>query len=175
MAKVLFLNNAVNHGVLTPLGAAESAEVGKSIYFMLEANPGPGLGLLLAYWFAGTGMWKSSAPGAIIIHFFGGIHEIYFPYVLAHPIMIVAMWAGGISADLWFVATDAGLVGPASPGSIFAFLSMTPSGGFGGVLGGIAIGAVASAVVGTILLKARPIAETDAGVEEEIESNIPTV
>ena len=126
VAKVLFLNNAVNHGVLTPLGAAESAEVGKSIFFMLEANPGPGLGLLLAYWFAGTGMWKESAPGSIIIHFFGGIHEIYFPYVLGHPIMIVAMWAGGISADLWFVATDAGLVGPASPGSIFAFLSMLP-------------------------------------------------
>jgi PTS system mannitol-specific IIC component len=172
---VLFLNNAVNHGVLTPLGAAESAEMGKSIYFMLEANPGPGLGLLLAYWFAGSGMWKASAPGSIIIHFFGGIHEVYFPYVLAHPIMIIAMWAGGISADLWFVATDAGLVGPASPGSIFAFLSMTPRGGAVGVLGGVAIGAIASAVVGTLLLRARPIQETDAGVEDSIETSIPGV
>ena len=175
VAKVLFLNNAVNHGVLTPLGAAESAEMGKSIYFMLEANPGPGLGLLLAYWFAGSGMWKASAPGSIIIHFFGGIHEVYFPYVLAHPIMIIAMWAGGISADLWFVATDAGLVGPASPGSIFAFLSMTPRGGAVGVLGGVAIGAIASAVVGTLLLRARPIQETDAGVEDEISTSIPGV
>ena len=175
VAKVLFLNNAVNHGVLTPLGAAESAEVGKSIYFMLEANPGPGLGLLLAYWFAGSGMWKASAPGSIIIHFFGGIHEIYFPYVLAHPIMIIAMWAGGVSADLWFVATDAGLVGPASPGSIFAFLSMTPRGGTGAVLGGIAIGAIASAVVGTLLLRVRPIKETDAGVEDAIDASIPGV
>ena len=173
VAKVLFLNNAVNHGVLTPLGAAESAEMGKSIFFMLEANPGPGLGLLLAYWFAGSGMWKASAPGMIIIHFFGGIHEVYFPYVLAHPIMIIAMWAGGISADLWFVATDAGLVGPASPGSIFAFLAMTPRGGTGAVLGGIAIGAVASAVVGTLLLRVRPIKETDAGVEDAIDSSIP--
>ena len=91
VAKVLFLNNAVNHGVLTPLGAAQAAEEGKSIYYMLESNPGPGLGLLIAYYIAGTGMWKQSAPGSIIIHFFGGIHEIYFPYVLGHPIMIVAM------------------------------------------------------------------------------------
>jgi PTS system mannitol-specific IIC component len=161
--------------VLTPLGAAESAETGQSIYFLLETNPGPGLGLLLAYWFAGTGMWKESAPGSIIIHFFGGIHEIYFPYVLGHPIMIVAMWAGGISADLWFVATGAGLVGPPSPGSIFAYIAMLPRGGAFAVLGGVAIATAASAVVGVILLKARPIVETDSGVEDKIESNIPTV
>ena len=175
VAKVLFLNNAVNHGVLTPLGAIQSAETGQSIYYMLESNPGPGLGLLLAYWFAGTGMWKQSAPGSIIIHFFGGIHEIYFPYVLGHPIMIVAMWAGGITADLWFQITGAGLVGPPSPGSIFAYLAMLPKGGAFPVLGGVAIGAVASAFVGTLLLKARPISETDAAVETAIESNIPTV
>jgi len=175
VAKVLFLNNAVNQGVLTPLGAAESAETGQSIYFLLETNPGPGLGLLLAYWFAGTGMWKESAPGSIIIHFFGGIHEIYFPYVLGHPIMIIAMWAGGISADLWFVATGAGLVGPPSPGSIFAYIAMLPKGGAFAVLGGVAIATAASAVVGVILLKARPIVETDSGVEDTIESNIPTV
>ena len=142
VAKVLFLNNAVNHGVLTPLGAAQAAEEGKSIYYMLESNPGPGLGLLIAYYIAGTGMWKQSAPGSIIIHFFGGIHEIYFPYVLGHPIMIVAMWAGGISADLWWVATDAGLVGPPSPGSIFAYLAMLPRSGVANVLIGDAIGAV---------------------------------
>ena len=175
VAKVLFLNNAVNQGVLTPLGAAESAEAGQSIYFLLETNPGPGLGLLLAYWFAGTGMWKESAPGSIIIHFFGGIHEIYFPYVLGHPIMIIAMWAGGISADLWFVATGAGLVGPPSPGSIFAYIAMLPKGGAFPVLAGVAIATAASAVVGVILLRARPIKETDAGVDAVIESNIPTV
>ena len=92
VAKVLFLNNAVNHGVLTPLGAAESAEMGKSIYFMLEANPGPGLGLLLAYWFAGSGMWKASAPGSIIIHFFGGIHEVYFPVSYTHLTLPTSSW-----------------------------------------------------------------------------------
>ena len=120
-------------------------------------------------------MWKQSAPGSIIIHFFGGIHEIYFPYVLGHPIMIVAMWAGGITADLWFQVTGAGLVGPPSPGSIFAYLAMLPKGGAFAVLGGVALGTVASAFVGTLLLKARPIEETDAGVETAIETNIPTV
>jgi PTS system mannitol-specific IIC component len=175
VAKVLFLNNAVNHGVLTPLGAAQAAEEGKSIYYMLESNPGPGLGLLIAYYIAGTGMWKQSAPGSIIIHFFGGIHEIYFPYVLGHPIMIVAMWAGGISADLWWVATDAGLVGPPSPGSIFAYLAMLPRSGGANVLIGVAIGAVAAAVVGTILLRVRPIQEKDAGVEDAIDTSIPGV
>ena len=174
VAKVLFLNNAINHGVLGPLGAAEAAETGQSIWFLLETNPGPGLGLLLAYWFAGTGMWKQSAPGSIIIHFFGGIHEIYFPYVLGHPIMILSMWAGGICADLWFQITGAGLVATPSPGSIFAYLAVTPKGGHFAVLGGVLIGAVAAAVVGTIILRARPITETDAGVEDTIDVNVPT-
>ncbi len=87
-AKVLFLNNAINQGVLTPLGIQQSAEEGKSILFLLEANPGPGLGLLIAYSIFGTGMAKSTAPAAAIIQFFGGIHEIYFPYVLMKPILI---------------------------------------------------------------------------------------
>ena len=109
VAKVLFLNNAINHGVLAPLGVVEAAKTGRAIHFLLETNPGPGLGLLAAFWFAGKGVAKASAPGAIIIHFLGGIHEIYFPYVLANPVMIVAMWAGGIVADTIFVATGAGL------------------------------------------------------------------
>jgi len=174
VAKVLFLNNAINHGVLGPLGADEAAETGQSIWFLLETNPGPGLGLLLAYWFAGTGMWKQSAPGSIIIHFFGGIHEIYFPYVLGHPIMILSMWAGGICADLWFMVMNAGLVATPSPGSIFAYLLVTPKGGHLAVLGGVLIGAVASAVVGTIILKANPVKDTNAGVEDAIDVNVPT-
>ena len=163
-AKVLFLNNAINHGVLAPLGVAAAAETGKAIHFLLETNPGPGLGLLCAYWFAGKGNAKESAPGAVIIHFLGGIHEIYFPYVLAHPIMIVAMWAGGIVADIWFMITNAGLVATPSPGSIFAELAMTPRGAHFGVLGGIFLGAVAAFLVGTVLLKAFPVPERE---EEE--------
>ena len=159
VAKVLFLNNAINHGVLTPLGTTEAAETGRSIYYMLESNPGPGLGLLGAYWFAGKGLAKLSAPGAIIVHFFGGIHEVYFPYILMNPVMIGAMWAGGISADLVFVATAAGLVGPPSPGSIFAYLSLLPTSGGAvfGVLAGVAIGAVASFFVGSVLLRLFPV------------------
>jgi PTS system mannitol-specific IIC component len=156
-AKVLFLNNTINHGILAPLGVAAAAETGRAVHFLLETNPGPGLGLLSAYWLAGKGTAKQSAPGAILIHFFGGIHEIYFPYVLAHPVMIVAMWAGGILADLWFVITGAGLVATPSPGSIFAYLAVTPRGQHIPVLGGVLVGAVAAFLVGSVLLRLFPV------------------
>ncbi len=168
VGKILFLNNAINHGVLTPLGTQDVAETGRSIFFMLESNPGPGLGLLGAYWFAGKGLAKLSAPGAILIHFIGGIHEVYFPYVLMNPVMIGAMWAGGITADLVFVATDAGLTGPPSPGSIIAYLTfLPPEGGAAfGVLAGVAVGAVLAFVVGSGLLKLFPVKDmTDNEVD----------
>ncbi|MFA5612473.1 MAG: PTS mannitol transporter subunit IICB [Anaerolineaceae bacterium] len=168
-AKVLFLNNALNIGVLAPLGAVASQETGRAIHFMLESNPGPGLGLLLAYAVAGRGMLKQSAPGAIIIHFLGGIHEIYFPYVLAHPIMILAMYAGAILANTWWVITDAGLVATPSPGSIFAYIAMTPKGWHFQVLMGVLIGAVASFLVGWVILKRFPVKEDDV-VEEAVEA-----
>ncbi len=165
-AKVLFLNNALNIGVLAPLGAAAAQSSGRAIHFMLESDPGPGLGMLIAYWVAGKGMLKESAPGAIIIHFFGGIHEIYFPYVLAHPIMLLAMYAGGILADTWWMITGAGLVATPSPGSIFSYLAMTPKGWHFQVLTGILIGAVASFAVGFVLLKRFPVAEEKEQTEE---------
>lgn len=157
-AKVLFMNNALNHGVLAPLGVIASEESGRAIHFLLETNPGPGLGLLIAYWVAGKGLMKQSAPGAIIIHFLGGIHEIYFPYVLAHPIMIASVISGGLVADLWFTITNAGLSATPSPGSIFAYLLVMPRGQAFPVLGGVLLGAVVAAVVGIFLLRARPIA-----------------
>ena len=172
VGKVLFLNNTINHGILAPLGAQEVAAHGKAIHFLLETNPGPGLGLLLAYTFAGKGLAKQSAPGAAIIHFFGGIHEVYFPYVLFHPIMIVAMWAGGIVADTIFVATNAGLVATPSPGSIFAYLLVIPPGNHLGVLGGVFAGAVASFVVGSVILRVYPVRGQD---EEESPAASPTV
>jgi PTS system mannitol-specific IIC component len=172
-AKVLFLNNALNHGVLAPLGVAQVEETGKAIHFLLETNPGPGLGLLVAYYAAGKGMLKESAPGAMIIHFLGGIHEIYFPYVLAHPIMIVSVIAGGFTADLWFTIMNAGLVATPSPGSIFAYLAVIPRGQHFAVLTGVLLGAVASFLVGAFVLRVRPVPdeeeeemyETDADVE----------
>lgn len=126
-AKVLFLNNAINHGIFTPLGASDVAETGRSIMFMLEANPGPGLGVLLAFCFFSKDPYaRRSAPGAVIIHFFGGIHEIYFPYVLSKPSVIIAPIAGNLCAIIWFMFMNAGLMGPASPGSIVSFIMMSP-------------------------------------------------
>ncbi len=128
-AKVLFLNNAINHGIFTPIASVQAQETGKSIMYMLETNPGPGLGVLLAYWaFSKDKATKSSAPGAVIIHFLGGIHEIYFPYILMNPIIIIAPIVGNIAAIFFYTITNTGLVGPASPGSIIAFLSMTEKG-----------------------------------------------
>ena len=166
-AKVLFLNNALNHGVLAPLGVAAVEESGKAIHFLLETNPGPGLGLLVAYYVAGKGMLKESAPGSMIIHFLGGIHEIYFPYVLAHPIMILSMIAGGFAADLWFTIMQAGLVATPSPGSIFAYLAVIPKGQHFAVLTGVLIGAVVSFLVGSFILRVRPVREEESEVEAE--------
>lgn len=126
-AKVLFLNNALNHGIFTPIGTAQAEAAGRSIMYMLEANPGPGLGVLLAYcFFAKDKTTKQSAPGAVVIHFLGGIHEIYFPYVLMNPVIIAAPIVGNMCAIAFFSLTGCGLKAPASPGSIIAFLSMTP-------------------------------------------------
>ncbi len=152
-AKVLFLNNAINHGVFTPLGAEQVTEFGKSIFFMIESNPGPGLGLLLAYMLVGKGTAKSSAPGAAIIHFFGGIHEIYFPFVLMNPILIVALIAGGSVGVFTIGALGGGLTGPAAPGSIFAELLMTPAGSYFANVAGISLSAVVTFVLSMILLK----------------------
>ncbi len=152
-AKVLFLNNAINHGVFTPLGAEQVATAGKSIFFMIESNPGPGLGLLLAYMLVGKGAAKTSAPGAAIIHFFGGIHEIYFPFVLMNPILIVAMIAGGSAGVFTLSIFDGGLTGVAAPGSIFAELLMTPAGSYFANIAGISVAAIVTFVLAVILLK----------------------
>ncbi len=152
-AKILFLNNAINHGVFTPLGAQEVLEAGKSIFYMIESNPGPGLGLLLAYMFFGKGSSKSSASGAAIIHFFGGIHEIYFPFVLMNPILILSTIAGGASGVLIFSMFDGGLTGPAAPGSIIAQMIMTPSDAYFANILGIAVSIVVTFVLSALLLK----------------------
>jgi PTS system mannitol-specific IIC component len=151
--KVLFLNNAINHGVLSPIALDQAAKTGKSILFMLESNPGPGLGVLLAYWLVGKGSAKLSAPGAIIIHFFGGIHEIYFPYILMNPRLILATMAGGVTGTFTFSVLGAGLVATPSPGSIFAYIAMAPKGGLLPVLAGVVTAAIVSFLVAALLLK----------------------
>ncbi|WP_329241439.1 PTS mannitol transporter subunit IICB [Actinoallomurus sp. NBC_01490] len=151
-AKVLFLNNAVNHGVLGPLGVAEAAKHGKSIMFMIESNPGPGLGVLAAYLLFGPRTLRPSVPAAMVIQFLGGIHEIYFPYILMKPRLILATMAGGAAGIGTFMVTGAGLVATPSPGSIFAYAAETPRGGYFGVFLGILIAAAVSFAVGSVLL-----------------------
>ena len=152
-AKVFFLNNAINHGVLTPLGLQEASENGKSVLFLLEANPGPGLGLLLAFTVFGRGVAKATAPGAAVIHFLGGIHEIYFPYVLMKPKLILAMIAGGMTGVAINVAFDVGLVAPAAPGSIFAVYAQTAKGDYFGVTLAVFGAAAVTFLVASFLLK----------------------
>ena len=160
-AKVLFLNNAINHGVLTPLGVSQAIESGKSILFLLEANPGPGIGLLLAYCIFGTGLARSTAPAAAIIHFFGGIHEIFFPYVLMKPILLVATISGGMVGILTLTIFDAGLRAPAAPGSILAVLAQTPGDSVFGVLLSVLLSATTSFIIASLILKASSKSEGD--------------
>ena len=166
-AKVLFLNNAINHGIFTPIGIAQAQETGRSIMYMLEANPGPGLGVLLAYcFFCRDKKTRQSAPGAVIIHFLGGIHEIYFPYVLMNPKVIIAPIVGNMCAIAWFSFTGAGLTSAASPGSIIAFLSMTPSEYMLTNIIGVAIAAAVSFVIAVPLVRSMAVADIDQASQQ---------
>lgn len=152
-AKVLFLNNAINHGILSPMGIQQVEEAGKSIFFLLEANPGPGLGILLAYCIAGKGSAKSSAPGAVIIHFLGGIHEIYFPYILMNPFLLLSVIAGGAVGTFVFSMFHVGLTSPASPGSILAIMGMAERHSYLGLIIGVLAAAAVSFVVALPILR----------------------
>ena len=166
-SKVLFLNNALNHGIFSPIGIEQARETGQSIMFLLETNPGPGLGVLLACWFFGRGNMRQSAPGAVIIQFFGGIHEIYFPYILARPALILAPVAGSAAGLLFFSLAGAGLVAPASPGSIISVLAMAPKGQTLVVLAGVLISTAVS------LLMAVPFVRRAAAAEDMPTGGVP--
>ena len=164
-AKVLFLNNVIDQGIYYPLGMQQVAEVGKSIYFTVASNPGAGLGLLLAYSVFGKGEAKKTAPGALIIHFFGGIHEMYFPYVLMNPVLIIAMILGNGAGTLVYSILDVGLVAGPSPGSIFAYLMLTPKGNFLGIIAGILVSAAVSFLVASSILKVSKGKGTDEDLQ----------
>ena len=164
-AKILFLNNAINHGVFTPLGAEQAAKLGSSIYYMIETNPGPGLGILLAYMVVGKGAAQKSAYGASIIHFFGGIHEIYFPYILMKPRLILAVIVGGMVGVGFNMVTGNSLVGPPSPGSVFALTLMSTKGmGIVLTLSSIAVSALTSFLIAAVLIR------TDASETDDLEA-----
>lgn len=167
-AKILFLNNAINHGIFSPIGIEQVHEIGQSVMFLIEANPGAGLGMLLANWAVGKGSSKTSAPGAAIIHFFGGIHEIYFPYVLANPLLLISMIAGSSASLLFFSIFGGGLVAPASPGSIISVLAMAPKGQTLIVLAGVLIAAGVSFAVSLPLIKGRKANATDNQVNADV-------
>lgn len=160
-AKILFLNNAINHGIFSPLGIQQATETGKSIFFLIEANPGPGMGVLMAYMFFGRGSAKQSAGGAAIIHFLGGIHEIYFPYVLMNPRLLLAVILGGMTGVFTLTMLNGGLVSPASPGSILAVLAMTPKGAYFANIAAIVAAFAVSFVISSFLLKTTKAKEGD--------------
>lgn len=164
-AKILFLNNAINHGIFSPLGIQQSHDLGKSIFFLIEANPGPGMGVLLAYMFFGRGSARQSAGGAAIIHFLGGIHEIYFPYVLMNPRLLLAVILGGMTGVFTLSVLNGGLVSPASPGSILAVLAMTPKGTYFANLVAIFAALLVSFIIASILLKTSKAKEEDEDIE----------
>ena len=177
-AKVLFLNNAINHGIFSPIGIEQVHEIGRSVMFLIEANPGAGLGILLAYWIAGNGSSKSSAPGAAVIHLFGGIHEIYFPYVLAKPLLLIALIAGSAASLLFFSLTGSGLVAPASPGSIISVLAMAPKGETLTILCGVLIAAAVSLAIAVPIVRHKDPSDEaglqDTGGEPQIAESIET-
>lgn len=160
-AKILFLNNAINHGIFSPLGIQQATETGKSIFFLIEANPGPGMGVLMAYMFFGRGSAKQSAGGAAIIHFLGGIHEIYFPYVLMNPRLLLAVILGGMTGVFTLTLLNGGLVSPASPGSILAVLAMTPKGAYFANIAAIVAAFAVSFVISALLLKTTKAKDGD--------------
>ena len=175
-AKVLFLNNAINHGIIGPIGIEQAQNMGKSIMFLLESNPGPGLGVLLAYWMCSKGAMKESAPGAAIIHALGGIHEIYFPYVLMNPLLLLAPIAGSAAGILVFSIFKVGLVATPSPGSIFAILALAPKGEMLGVLLGIlAATAVSFLVAAPLVKKVANNMEDETKEESNLESNVDVI
>lgn len=165
--KILFLNNAINHGVFGPLGVAQVQEAGRSIFFLIETNPGPGLGVLLAYWFFSKGTVKESTPASMIIHFLGGIHEIYFPYVLMNPALILAVIGGGASGVLVNSIFNAGLVAAPSPGSIFALMAVAPRGMHLIVLLAVAVSAAVSFIIAAPFVKRYSSRNEDAGGDLE--------
>lgn len=152
-AKVLFLNNALDHGIFGPIGYEQVKTLGHSALFLLVPNPGTGLGLLLAYWFFGKGEMKEAAPGMILIHFFGGIHEVYFPYVLANPLTLIGMIAGGIAGTGTFTLFNAGTVATPSPGSIFSVVALTPKNSMVGVIAGVLVSCAVSFVLNAFFVK----------------------
>lgn len=151
--QVLFLNNAINHGILSPIGYQQAAELGKSIVFTIDSNCGPLLGTLCSIAIFGKGKAKKSAPLAMFIAGIAGIGEVYFPFVLANPIMILATMSGLATSLFLLSLLGGGLVGMPSPGSLIMIGMMTPKDSIFANFISILAGFIVALVVGSLLLK----------------------
>ncbi len=158
-AKVFFLNNGLNHGILIPLGMEQLQQTGQSVLFLLETNPGPGLGILIAYYIKKE-KERRNFTSCMVIHFLGGIHEVYFPYVLMNLRLLIAVIAGGVTGSFIFILTGTGLAGPVSPGSFLTILLMSGRSSLPGIIIGITASAAVTTVIALFLLK------RDTGEEE---------
>lgn len=168
-AKVIFLNNAIGQGILTPLGTTQLAELGKSVLFLLESNPGPGFGVLLAYAVFGRGKAKANAYGATVIHLIGGIHEIYFPFILMNPALVIATIAGGITGTFLFSLFKVGLVGVSSPGSVITIMMMAAVGDQLKILIAILASAAVSFAVASVIVKST---KSDGEEDQRLEDSV---
>lgn len=173
--KVLFFNSAINHGLLTPLGLEGTSQTGQSILFLLETNPGPGVGVLVAFLLFGPVGQRKTAGGATMIQLIGGIHEIYFPFVLMDPRLFLAVIAGGMSGTLVFQIFNVGLSAPASPGSLVAILANAPTDARLAVFSGIFVSFLCSFAIASLLLKRQRGIEPVSMIKMKEEDQVETV
>lgn len=150
--KVLFLNNLINHGILVPMGMSQIYEQGGSILFLIETNPGPGMGLLLALCLAKRDQFEKYGT-ALFTQAIGGIHEVYFPIVLANGWLLLPVILGGMTGTFWFEYSHAYASSVVSPGSVVTMLLMAGKGQFFNVLMGILLSALVSFAVSFVVLK----------------------
>lgn len=151
-AKVFFLNNVVNHMMLVPAGMEQIQETGSTILFLLETNPGPGIGVILALFYAKK-LHKNETASVLTAHALGGIHEVYFPFILADLRLLPAVILGGLAGNISFHISKAAVKGMVSPGSIFSILIMADSGCRWKILAGILLSAIVSFLTGILILK----------------------
>lgn len=177
-AQVLFLNNAVNHGIISPIAFAQAQEAGKSLMFLLDSNCGPLLGTLCSIAVFGKGKAKETAPMAMFIAGIAGIGEVYFPFILANPIMIFATMGGLATSLLFLVVLGGGLVGMPSPGSLINIALMTPKDAAVANVLAIGAGFAVALLIGSFILKTigSPEEEADlavAGIDMGIKTAKP--
>lgn len=166
-AKVFFLNNSIHHGILLPLAMQQAEQNGSSMLFLLETNPGPGLGVLLALWLSNRKKRKEYAA-YMFVECIGGIHEIYFPEVLANLWLLLALIPGGMAGILCMSVFHVASAGLVSPGSILTLLFMSGHHVLG-TLFAVAISTAVSCAIAFLILKRQGKWYTEAAISAQEE------